>query len=98
MLGTILRTIGLLLALGGAATIIAITINNYITAREIAKQAKEQAPKKGLQAIKAMVKSKNTKKVDIGLFNSSNEEVQQMTIESSKGVSNDLYVGQEIYI
>lgn len=93
MFGILLRTLGALLAIGGVVAI-AITINNRITAREIARQAL----KKAKNAIKALVKAKSTKKVDVGLFNSSNEEVQQMSIESTKGVSDDIYVGQEIYI
>lgn len=97
MFGILIRTLGALLAIGGVVAI-AITINNRITAREIARQAREQALKEAKNAIKALVKAKSTKKVDVGLFNSSNEEVQQMSIESSKGVSDDIYVGQEIYI
>lgn len=39
-----------------------------------------------------------SRKVDVGLFDRSGTKISEMTIESSEGVSENLYVGQEIYI
>lgn len=46
-------------------------------------------------AIKAIVNDKSTRKVKVGIFDST-ERIGEMEIESTKGVSNSLYVGQVI--
>lgn len=46
-------------------------------------------------AIKAIINDKSTRKVKVGIFDTS-DQIGEMEIESSKGVSNSLYVGQVI--
>lgn len=95
MLDLLLRLGGALLV-GAAATAavaaICITISELISPRQIAQTAKKKCP----EAIKALVESKDTRKVGVGLFDSNNDRVGEMTIESSKGVSSSIYVGQQI--
>ena len=99
MLGLLLRLGGALLAgaaVGAAATVavaaICVTISELISPRQIAEKAKIKCP----GAIKAFVESKDTRRVCVGLFDSNNDRVGEMTIESSKGVSSSIYVGQQI--
>ncbi len=50
------------------------------------------------EAMKALIMSKRSNSVDVGIFNNASKQIQTMNIQSNSGVSNDLYVGQEIYL
>ncbi len=97
MLGLLFRLGGLLLA-GAAATAtvaaIVIAVNAIITAGTI----REQAKMKCTSAFKAELLSKDRRKVNVGVFDRSDTKISEMTIESSEGVSENLHVGQVIYI
>jgi len=94
MWGTILKiAAGLLIT--AAISYGLVKIYQKITADRI----REEVNKIGTSdAFKAMIKSKTTKRVDVGIFNRQEEEIGTMTIESEEGVDKNLYVGQTIRI
>jgi len=49
-------------------------------------------------AFKAMIKSKKTKRVNVGIYDRQDKEIGTMTLESEEGVDKNLYVGQTIRI
>ncbi len=58
---------------------------------------KEQTKIKCPDAIKALVKSKTTKRVNCGIFDEE-KEITEIDFSTENGEVKNLYVGQEIYI
>lgn len=79
-------------ALTGAAT--ALLIDFFIDESSIA----DSVSHKYENAFKVLIKDKKTRTVDVGIFDETNAFIDDMTIESDKGVSASLRIGQEIYI
>ena len=49
-------------------------------------------------SLKLLIKAKTTRTVDVGIFNNSSEQhLEDMRLESNKGISDSLYVGQVLY-
>lgn len=94
MLGLLLRLAGVALATAVAVSVITVAVNGIITARTIREQAKIKCP----QAFKALVTSKGTRKVGVGLFNRNNTKLSEMTLETNEDITENLSVGQVIYI
>lgn len=86
----------LLIGAGTAAVAcLVVGVAVVITQEVIKRRAKE----KYRQAKFAFVKQiKNARKVKIGVFDDYSNELGEMEIESDKGVSNDVRVGQKIYM
>ncbi len=77
----------------GAA--VALIVSTIIDASVVKDKAKEKYPNKSL---KLLIKSKNTRKVDVGIYNrKTGEHYDDIQIGSEKGVSESLYEGQELY-
>lgn len=93
MWGTIFKVI-----LGAAAIgLVAygtVKIYKKITANQIA----EEARRKCKEAFKAKIKAKKQNSVDVGIFDSNNKEIGEMTVQSQEGVDSSLRVGQVIPI
>lgn len=50
-------------------------------------------------SLKLLIKSKTTRHVDVGIFNQSTaHHMEDIKLESNKGVSDSLYVGQVLYV
>ncbi|MGN0223120.1 MAG: hypothetical protein ACI4AM_03730 [Muribaculaceae bacterium] len=80
-------------AVGAAVGAATITIIDIIDQRSIQKAAKEQFK----QALKAIIKEKKKNAVKVGIFGPDDNEIESdFEIESEKGVSSNLYVGQVI--
>lgn len=88
--------IGAAIAVGAATAIAVAAVCDYIDRRELKKQAERIARQKAPSAIKAMVLEKKKNAVDVGLFSSQNQELDRFQIKAEKGVSDDIYEGQEI--
>lgn len=87
---------GLAAGLGGAAVVgIIAAIADWLTEDSISETILQEERFK--DAFKAIINDKTTRKVKVGIFDSS-EKIGDMEIESSKGVSDSLYVGQVIYL
>ncbi len=82
-----------LLALGGAA-LISIAVATIISQNTIQVQVKEKCS----DAFKALIKEKKKDAVKVGIYDRSDNSLNEMEISSTEGVADDLYVGQIIYI
>ena len=81
-----------LLALGGAA-VITIVVASIINKDVIQTKIKEECS----DAFKALIKEKKKDAIKVGIYDSTDNELKDMEISSTEGVSDDLYVGQVIY-
>lgn len=89
----------LLYVLGGAALVATAVGGGIVISKKINERRLKNAIKKEFtEAVKMIIYDKNTKKVDVGIFDENNDKIKDLTVESEKGVSDELYVGQEIYL
>ncbi len=79
-------------AAAGAA--IAYVIDKVITAYSVKETVREKCP----NALKAIIMEKKENAVNVGIFDYNDQMSECIEIKSSKGVSNSLQVGQEIYM
>lgn len=98
MWGTIFKVL-----LGAAAVGLAVygtyKIHQKITARRLKEELQARlAAEDAKKAFKAMIKAKKSNAVKCGIFDSNNQELGEMTIESTEGVDSNLQVGQTIYL
>ena len=86
---------GLAAGLGGGVVVglICAAISEWLNEDTISETIHNEDKFK--DAIKAIVKDKSVRKVKVGIFDNT-EQIGEMEIESSKGVSNSVYVGQVI--
>lgn len=81
----------LLWTIGGAVTVWAVaSVINYVLIKE---EVKRQIP----NAFKAIITSKTTKKIDIGIFSYDDEKIKDIEMTSEEGVDENLSIGQVIY-
>lgn len=67
-----------------------------IDANSVKEVAKTKYPNTSL---KLLIKSKTTRRVDVGIFNQNTAQyMEDIKLESNKGISDSLYVGQVIYV
>lgn len=59
---------------------------------------KDEVRKKVPQALKAEILEKKKNAVSVGIFSNETDLSYNMTLSSDEGVSNDVYVGQVIYL
>lgn len=89
----------ILYILGGAALIATAVGGGIIISKKInEKRLKKAVKKEFTEAVKMIINDKSTKKVNVGIFDENNDKIKDLTVESEKGVSDELYVGQEIYL
>ena len=84
--------LALKLAVAGAAIAVTAIVVHKITKAIIAKKAKE----KFRNAVKALVKSKSTKKVNVGIFDNQENHLGDIPFEGDE-VASDIRVGDVIY-
>lgn len=78
--------------IGAAAAIVVVTIIDKVTLQKTIKE-------KYQNAAKAIIKSKDTKTVVVGIYDSNNNTLaESMKIQSDNGVSNDIKEGQILYM
>lgn len=78
------------LFLGGAAVGIAVLVASAI---------KEAVKAKFPKAFKILIKEKKKKAVKVGIFDNNRRTISNSyEISADEGVSDDIYVGQEIYV
>lgn len=80
----------------GAAAVTISLVCKYIDAKEVQKQARQMAKQRCPDAIYAMIKSKDTRRVCCGIFGESGKELGEMKMEAEDGVDPYLYEGQKI--
>jgi hypothetical protein len=93
MWGNILKGLAILVA-GGLVAYGTYKIYKKITAREISQAVKEKCP----AAFSAIIKEKKRNAVNVGIFDSNNKEIGEMTVKSQEGVDSSLREGQMIYV
>jgi len=94
---------GLLLTLGhiawtavGASLLVSLVTDKFIDDKTIKDTAKNRHAS---EQLKLLIKDKNTRKVKVGIFdNPTDKHLEDMNLETSKGVSDSLYVGQVLYV
>ena len=93
MWGTLFKVI-LGAAAVGLAAYATVKIYKKITAAHIA----EEAAKKCKKAFYAKIKEKKQNAVSVGLFDSNENEIDGLSLESPEGVDSSLRVGQVILV
>lgn len=89
----------LLYALGAVALIGTAVAGGIIIHRKINERRLKRAVRKEFaQAVKMIINDKSTKKVNVGIFDDENCKIKDMDVASDRGVSDEIYVGQEIYL
>ena len=84
---------------GGAAVITASVAGGMVIHRKINERRLKEAIKKEFSnAIKMIINDKSTKKVNVGIFDEENDKIKDLEVTSDDGVSDELYVGQVIYL
>lgn len=74
--------------------LVGVTVCGIIDAFTIKKEVKTKCP----DAFKILILKKKKTAVDVGIFDKNEQPQQRMTIESSEGISEGLYEGQELYV
>lgn len=82
-------------AVAAAATILVVSVSVEITQDVIRRRAKEKFERAKYALVKEI---KNAKKVKVGVFGNNSSKLGELEIESDKGVSNNVRVGQKIYV
>jgi len=84
-------------AVGGAVGgLVGLVIDAFIDDETIKNTARSRHAD---EQLKLLIKDKNTRKVDVGIFGRySDEHLEDIEIETSKGVSDNLYKGQVLYV
>ena len=88
---------GLTAGIGGAFAVglICYAISEWLNEDSITETIHRE--EKFQSAIKAIVKDVSTRKVNVGIWDNT-QEIGEMEIESSKGVATSVYRGQVIYL
>lgn len=81
--------------LGAGAAVATIWIADKIIDKAIIKA---EVRKKAPSAFKALIEKKKKNAVDVGIFTDSNNRINGITIESDKGISSEIEVGQVLYL
>lgn len=81
---------------GAAVAAICIVVDWFLDEDTISEEIRARDEFKN--SIKAIIKSKSYRKVDVGIFGAQEVELGSMELTSQKGVSDKLYVGQVIYL
>lgn len=81
---------------GAVGGLVGLVIDVFIDDKTIKDTARSRHAN---EQLKLLIKDKNTRKVDVGIFDSpTNKHLEDIGIETSKGVSDSLYVGQVLYV
>lgn len=89
----ILKIVAVAIA-GGAAVAATVVIAKKITAARLKAKVAENFSK----AIKLKINDKSTKTVDVGIFGENDQLIAEKTYKSEEGISDELYVGQVLYM
>ncbi len=84
---------GVLLGAGAAAATIWIA-DKIIDKTTIKAEVKKKAP----SAFKALIEKKKKNAVDVGIFTKDDNRIDGIILESDQGISNEIEVGQVLYI
>ena len=78
----------------------ALLVGCIIDALTVEKTVREKVSSEDQfkNAFKAMIKSKDTRTVHVGIYGSNNTHLGDIEIESEKGVSSDVRVGHTFYV
>lgn len=90
---------GSLLAGGAAGAVVGLicaVIAELISEDNIKDEIKAREEFKN--AFKALIESKSTRTVNVTIFNKQDNNIGSFELTSEKGVSNDLHVGQILYL
>lgn len=80
---------------GATVTIIDFFIDVFLDEDSIGNEIHTHYP----EALKLLIQEKKSNAVKVGIFGKNEEEIETgVEITSSQGVSDNLYVGQEIYL
>lgn len=82
-------------AAAAAATVLVVSVTVEITQEVIRRRAKEKFERAKYALVKEI---KNAKKVKVGVFGNNSNELGELEIESDNGISNNVRVGQKIYV
>lgn len=82
--------IGGLIALVFAEIVISVLLDELA----IKDAVKQECP----EALKAVIEKKKSDAISVGIFDKNYNKIESTTIRSEQGVSDSLFVGQEIYI
>lgn len=83
-------------AVGGAAgAVIGFAVGFFLDEESLGNEVQVRYP----EALKILIQKKKKNAVNVGIFGINDEEIETgIEISSSQGVSDNLYVGQEIYL
>lgn len=84
---------GVLIGAGAAAATIWIA-DRIIDKATIKAEVKKKTP----SAFKALIEKKKKNAVDVGIFTKNDNRIDGITLESDQGISNEIEVGQVLYI
>lgn len=90
----VLEIIGAALLGAGAAVATIWIADKIIDKATIKAEVKKKTP----SAFKALIEKKKKNAVDVGIFTESDNRIDGITIESDKGISNEVKVGQVLYL
>ena len=80
---------------GTAGALIGIVIDVLLDASSIKKEVNARYP----EALKILIQQKKRNSIKVGIFNEYDDEIETgVEISSTRGISKELYVGQEIYL
>lgn len=80
---------------GIVGALIGIAIDVFLDDSSLGEEVHTRYP----EALKLLIKEKKSNAVKVGIFGENEREIESnVEITSSKGISNNLYVGQEIYL
>lgn len=80
----------------GASLLVSLVTDKFIDDKTIKDTAKNRHAS---EQLKLLIKDKNTRKVKVGIFDKpTDKHLEDMNLETSKGVSDSLYVGQVLYV
>ena len=80
---------------GVAVNIVFGIIDAFLDEDTVSEEVRNQCP----EALKILIEKKKDKAVNVGIFSDENTLIQDdVEIQTTKGVSDNLYVGQEIYL
>lgn len=83
------------LLIGGAVgAVLSLTVYAILDAKTVREEVKRKCP----SALKAEIMAKKENAVKVGIFENEDEVANTLEITSTKGVSENLYVGQVIYL
>lgn len=86
-----LQALGLLIGAIGVSVVVSTVV---ISIDSLKNDVKNEYP----DAFKMLIKEKKKDAVKVGIFDKTNSHIEDIEITSNKGVSNNLYQGQTIYI